>query len=267
MKANILNKLAGAAKAFACLSCAALTLGSFVARASAQVEFDTADFFIEINGTAGDAGVQLMLDGEGWNSLTMTNPLGGIILEVVADENESIGLQGLTEFFFESAEPSYDEQTLAELFALFPEGEYEFAGVTTEGDSITASAEFTHNIPAIPVTKVRVSDDWSVRIKWKAVTGPYEDPNEAPVGDDIVIDMYRVVVEALDEEGEGLKTLDVELPANGRRLTIPEEFLRISPVGAFKYEVIATEESGNQTILEGEFSLDDEDDDDDDHDD
>ena len=264
MKANIFEELAGIAKAFAYLSCAALMLESFVAQASAQVEFDDAEFFIEINGTDGDAGVQLKLDGEGWNSLTMTNPIGGVLLEVVADENESIGLQGLTEFFFESAEPSFDDQTLAELFALFPEGEYEFEGTTTEGDAITATAEFTHNIPAIPETKVRIDDDWEVLIKWKRVKSEFDDPNGAPVGDDIVIDMYRVVVEALDEEGEGLQTLDVELPSSSRRITIPKEFIRLSPVGEFKYEVIATEESGNQTIFEGEFALQDDDDDDDD---
>ena len=264
MKANAYDKLAGIAKAVAIFGCMALARPFFVGQAVAQVEFDDAEFFIEINGTDGDAGVQLKLDGEGWNFLTMTNPIGGVILELDADENESIGLQGLTEFFFESAEPSFDEQTLEELFALFPEGEYEFEGLTTEGELITATAEFTHNIPAIPKTRVKIYHNRWVRIMWKKVRDAFEDPNGASVGDDIDIEMYRVVVEALDEEGEGLQTLDVELPASMRRITIPKEFLRLSPVGEFKYEVIATEESGNQTIFEGEFALNDKDDDDDD---
>ncbi len=253
MKVPICQKLANLSKALATISCAAFAHDSFVSQAIAQVEFDDAEFFIEINGTDGDAGVQLKLDGEGWNSLEMTNPIGGILLELDADESGSIGLQGLTEFFFESAEPSFDDQTLAELFALFPEGEYEFEGMTTEGEMIVATAEFTHNIPAIPEPEVIVYDDGGVEITWMEVEDAFDDPNGAPVGDDIEIDMYRVIVDALDEEGEGLVTLDIELPATSDRISIPEEFLALSSEGEFKFEVIATEESGNQTIFEGEF--------------
>ena len=243
--------------------CGAVAAGPAQAQ---ELEFEDAEFFIEINGTDGDAGVQLMLDGEGWNGLAMIDPNGAVILDVLADPNESIGTQGLTEFFFESAEPSFEDQTLAELLELFPEGEYEFQGVTTEGDPIVATAELTHNLPAIPEPTVDVDDDDEVTIRFRPVTGAFEDPSVPPadVGDDIEISMYRIVVEALDEDGEGLETLDVELPPTLLRMSLPPEFLGLSPVGEFKYEVIATEESGNQTIFEGTFALDDDDDDDDD---
>ena len=36
--------------------------------------------------------------------------------------------QGLTEFFFESAEPTFDELEPADFFKRFPEGEYEIEG-------------------------------------------------------------------------------------------------------------------------------------------
>ena len=248
--------------------CGAMAVEPVYAQGPA-LEFEDAEFFIEVNGTDGDAGVQLKLDGVGWNALEIIDPNAATILDLVADENESIGLQGLTEFFFESAEPSFDDQTLAELLALFPEGEYEFEGVTTEGDPISATAEFTHNIPAVPEPTVLVEDDDEVTIRFDPVEDAFEDPSFPPadVGDDIEIDMYRIVVEALDEEGEGLQTLDVELPATLLRMSIPPEFLGLSPVGEFKFEVIATEESGNQTIFEGTFALDDDDDDGDEDDD
>jgi hypothetical protein len=206
-----------------------------------------------------------MLDGEGWNYLEIIDPDGFTILELTAKEAGSIGTQGLTEFFFESAKPSFEGQTLAELFLLFPEGEYEFEGTTTEGDSICGTAELTHNLPGIPEPNVDADDDGEARVCWDEVEDPFDDRRDPPadVGDEIEIDMYRVVVEALDEEGEGLETLDVELPASGRCLSIPPEFLALSPAGEFKFEVIATEESGNQTIFEGEFELEDVDDDDD----
>ena len=153
------------------------------------VEYDDAEFFIEINATDGDAGVQLMLDGEGWNELEMTDPFDNVILEVQASDGPggSVGVQGLTEFFFESAEPSFDDQTLQELLDLFPEGEYEFVGVTTEGEEICGTAEFTHNIPAVPVPEVCVDDD-EVEICWDEVEGAFDDPNGAEVGDEIEID-------------------------------------------------------------------------------
>ena len=75
--------------------------------------------------------------------------------------------------------------------------------------------------------------------------------------DEIEIDMYRLVAEALDEEGEGLETLDIELPGDALCMSLPEEFVALTPTGLIKYEVLATEDSGNQTIFEGEFALDD----------
>ena len=102
------------------------------------VEYADAEFFIEINASAGDAGVQLMLDGTGWNELEMTDPLDNVILDVSAADGPggSLGVQGLTEFFFESAEPSFEDQTLQALLGLFPEGDYELVGLTTEGEEI-----------------------------------------------------------------------------------------------------------------------------------
>lgn len=225
--------------------------------AMGQLEFADAEFFIEINATDGDAGVQLNLDGEGWNALMMEDPNGEIILGVVAKPSESIGMQGLTEFFFESAEPSFDDQTLAELFALFPEGTYRFFGVTTEGDDIEAEAELTHNLPGQPQPTAITRGNHMVTIKWPAVESEFVDPNGAPVGDDIEIDQYILVVEVLDEEGEGQETMQIEVPPDLRRMTLPKEFVKLSPEGAFKFEVIAKEESGNQTIFEGFFELDD----------
>ena len=150
-------------------------------------------------------------------------------------------------------------QSLQELLDLFPEGEYEFVGLTTDGEGICGTAEFTHNIPAKPDPEVCVEDGDEGRVCWDAVDDEFDDPYGAEVGDEIEIEMYRVVAEALDEEGEGLETLDIELPVDALCMGLPEEFVDLSPSGEFKFEVIATEESGNQTIFEAEFALDDDD--------
>ena len=103
-------------------------------------ELDEAEIFIEINDTDGDAGIQIFLDAEGWKRMKVFGPDGRRVLRVAA--TRGVGMQGITELFLESAEPSFDEQSLEEFMALFPEGTYTFSGKTTEGEPCFA----THNL-------------------------------------------------------------------------------------------------------------------------
>ena len=59
--------------------------------------------------------------------------------------------QGLTELFFESAEPTFDELDPEVFFARFPEGVYEWEGLTTEYEEIEGEVFLSHIIPAAPV--------------------------------------------------------------------------------------------------------------------
>ena len=67
-----------------------------------------------------------------------------------------MGRQGLTELFFESAEPTFDELPPEAFFEQFPEGEYEISGRTLEGDKLESTDEFTHLLPA-PADGILVS--------------------------------------------------------------------------------------------------------------
>jgi hypothetical protein len=154
---------------------------------------------------------------------------------------------GLTELFFEGAEPSLAEVDLEDLLAFFPEGIYTFTGMTIDGETISAEAELTHDVPAAPTATARVDDD-SVSIRWKGVTKPAA---ILPDGDIDVVG-YQVLV----------GSLDVTLPASSRRLTLPREFVRALPHGEeIGFEVLAIDESANQTIFAGSFVIDDDDDD------
>ncbi len=104
-----------------------------------------AEIIIEINSTDGDAGIQIFLDGVGWDMMECFAPDGSRCFGVVAEG--SVGAQGITEFFFESAEPSFDDQPLEELLELFPEGLYRFKGMTTEGKKLKGKARLTHALP------------------------------------------------------------------------------------------------------------------------
>ena len=200
---------------------------------------DTAIFF-EINDTDGDAGIQLFLDGEGWDTMVVRDPFGEVIFAVAGDAG--IGEQGITELFFESAEPSFDEQPLDELLALFPAGIYQFRGRTTEGESINGTAKLTHDLPGAPVL-VSPGDGDEVEktdlvIEWQPVADP---PGSRIVG-------YHVVVERDDDT---LRVFTADMNRDITRVTVPPEFLQRGK--PYKFEVLAIEASGNQTISEREF--------------
>ena len=52
--------------------------------------------------------------------------------------------QGMTEIFFESEEPSFDELTPAQFFARFPAGIYEAEATTLDGEEMEAEIRVSH---------------------------------------------------------------------------------------------------------------------------
>ena len=204
------------------------------------IRLDADDIFIEINDTDGDAGIQVFLDGEGWDTMSVIDPAGRLVLGIAADHN--VGQQGVTELFLESAEPSFEEQPLDEFLALFPPGIYRFRGQTTEGVSLRGHARLTHALPDAPeilspAEESTVDADNTV-IEWERV--------DNPPGSSIVA--YEVVVETEDPR---LRVFKVDMGRNATSVTVPTDFMR--PGGEYKVEVIAIERSGNRTITEVEF--------------
>lgn len=212
-----------------------LALGGW--SAARAVELEEAKIYIEYNQSGNDLGFHVFLDGEDWMSLAITNPLGEVVFEV--DGYAGYAELGMTELFFEGAEPTLDEYPLADLLALFPEGEYAFDGLTVDGEPITGLAELSHAVPAAPEVRVKVHDD-RVTIRWKEVTGPAA---ILPDGE-IEIEGYQVLV------GD---VLDVVLDADARKLRVPEEVLAALEPGDVDFEVLAIDANGNQTIAEGSF--------------
>jgi hypothetical protein len=204
-----------------------------------QIPFDDARIIIELNSTDEDAGIQVFLDGEGWRKVQVVSPDGRRIFEV--QDKGDLRELGLTELFFESEEPSLDEVPLAEFLDLFPEGEYQFFGKTVEGDRLAATATLTHDIPDGPVlvspAEGEVVDPDDTFIVWDLVT--------SPPGIDIV--GYQVIVEREDP----LRVFSVDLSASATSVMVPPEFLESET--EYKFEVLAIEVSGNQTISESFF--------------
>jgi hypothetical protein len=226
----------------------ALTLGPEAA-AGNLVELDEAEVFIEWNSTDDDYGIQFFWDGEPWRRMKVKNHKGRVALDVKARKN--VKAQGLTEGFFESAEPGADELPLEEFLERFPEGDWEFKGRGIEGDKLFGEAEFTHVLPAPPTGLDPEEDDVVSHLGFTASFDPVTKDTE---GNDIDIVFYELVVESEDDEPY-LRVFSVILSPDVTSVEIPADFLE--PDTEYKLEVIAQEESGNRTISEtGLFTTD-----------
>lgn len=212
------------------------------------ITLDDAEIIFELNATDGDLGIQIFLDGEPWNSIRIVSPDGKLFFEVKGKGN--LRNFGLAELFSESNEPSFDDVPLSDILELFPPGEYQFSGKTVEREKLEGTAILTHNIPDGPIIVSPEEDevlnpDAPVVIDWDPVTTSYPGTNGV-----INIVGYRVIVER--EQPEPLLVFSVELPDSATQVTVSPEF--IEPDAEYKFEVLAIETSGNQTISERSFS-------------
>ena len=89
--------------------------------AKKKLELEISRIYWEYNSSANDLGVHVSLDGEDWRKLKIINPAGRTIFEV--EGHGPYRLLGMTELFFEGAEPNLDDFPLENLLARFPEGD------------------------------------------------------------------------------------------------------------------------------------------------
>lgn len=226
----------------------AIALSAIVAapqsQAAGEIPLSKARMIIEYNATAGDVGVQVLLDGEPWKNMKIISPTGRKLLNIAS--TGSLNKQGLTELFFESSEPSLAEVPLEEFLERFPQGIYDFEGKTTEGEKIEGEATFTHVIPAAPVVVTpqdgAVVDPNNCVIDWNPVTQTIG--GSGP----ITIIGYQVIVGQVTP----LRELLIDLPASVTSFKVPPEFFQQADT-VHKFEVLAIEAGRNQTITESSF--------------
>lgn len=274
-KPNILKSAARVGLAVGLLSCVFVipAQGDDVERA----EFSKSNLYIEINSTDGDAGIHALVDADAWHEVTIRDPDGQLILK--EQIKGRLRNQGLTEKFFESAEPvcSIDEEEpdedvvpLAVFLARFPEGEYALAGKNNEGMMMEGSAEFTHNIPAAPDISAMEDAEFEVDevvIEWAAGTDLGESCHDQSLVDlgiipdptTVEVVVWELSIEPDDDEvPEPKRTLTVFLPPGQTSFEVPEEyFVQYVEDGyaGFKFEIGAREAGGNRIYSEGEFEI------------
>ena len=239
-----------------------------------EIPFDEAHLFFELNNTDGDLGIHALIDGEPWKRLSIEDPGERKMLAV--NVRGRLKRQGLTEFFFESAEPTFDELSPRQFFRQFPQGTYEIEGITLDYQELESETKVTHVMPSPPQAYIngqpmglQCDDELPgydapevtppVTITWDAVTMSHPDPLgggagvQPPVS--VEINNYEVVVE-FEDENEFASVLGVKLPPDQTTMTVPEELIELAgPGDAFKFEVLAREKSYNQTATESCFEL------------
>ena len=238
----------------------AFILGISVPAAAADEDgFDEANIYFELNDTDGDLGIHALIDGDAWKRLEIEDPMERVMLNIRVKGR--LKRQGLTEIFFESAEPTFDELAPEDFFRRFPEGEYEIEGITLEGEELESTAELTHVMPAPPdnitVNGLPFAEDCDedpvpvvsapVTIIWEPVAESHSELGRT--GEYVDVVLYQVVVEQ-EELGA---VFSIDLPPEVTEITIPDEFTDLGD--EFKFEILVRESSGNQTAVESCFEV------------
>jgi hypothetical protein len=212
---------------------------------AAQIPFSKARIIFEFNSSGPDLGIQVSLDGEPWKEIKIVDPTGHTLLDI--DAKGKLKNFGLTELFAESNEPNFEDVLPEDILARFPEGVYKFSGKTVEGDKLVGTATLTHAIPDGPSAVLAQLISGDRVISWVAPP-----PVSSLTGLPIVIVGYQVIVEREDNDNLGAapRIFDIKLPATQTSVLVPPQFLEAGQV--YKFEVLAIDVGGNQTITEGE---------------
>lgn len=234
------------------------------AQEAGELPFSEAQLYFELNHTDGDLGFHGLIDGDAWKSLEIEAPNEALLMNVWIRNN--LRRQGLTEIFFESDEPSFDELSPAQFFQRFPQGIYEVEGITLEDEELEAEIRVSHVMPGPPggikvngrnsavncdATLPVVSEP--VTLDWNAVTKSH--PTVGTPNVNVTVLKYEVVGE-IEREGENPDVLvfSAEVPRNVTIFEFPESFTGLAD-GEMKFEIVTKLTNGNQTAVESCFEI------------
>ena len=220
--------------------------------AQADVAMKQAKLIIEHNATDNDTGFQIFLDADGWEKLQIVGPAGLVAEFLPAGHMTELGM---TELFLETVEPANVKIPLDKILEKMPEGEYQFIATASKMSDIkgqiTGKAILSHKIPD-GVTLVTPPEGTSVpmgniMMEWKA-------SNKAINGSGLNIIAYQLIIEKDEEPHKrmiGKRGLSMYLPASTTAIAVDMAFFEAAT--PYKWEVLAIEESGNQTLQSGTF--------------
>lgn len=229
-----------------------------------ELEFAEVQLYFELNDTDGDLGLQGLIDGDTWKALEIEDPNEQLLMNVWV--RGSLRRQGMSEIFFESAEPTFDELAPKAFFQRFPQGIYEIEAITLEGEEMEGEVRLSHVMARRP-GNIRLNGKLAaancdavlpvvtepVTLDWNAVTQSH--PSIGKPGVAVKVQQYEVVGE-IEREGKTPEVLvfSVNLPANVTVFEFPEDFTALAD-GEVKFEIVTKLNNGNQTAVESCFEI------------
>ena len=207
---------------------------------------------IEHNATDRDTGFQGFIDSEGWRRLDVRGPDGRVLQ---FEGRGSLAKLGLTEVFFETVEPENADVPIKRMLAKLPEGKYRISGPAQEKGKrmgrTVGNALLTHDIPQGPQL---LSPAEGATVPVNGVTASWSPVSKTITGKAVKIISYQLIIEKdVDPHPHmiGKFGLSIYLPPSVTSIAVPDGFLE--PGTAYKWEVLAIEQSGNQTLSSGSF--------------
>jgi hypothetical protein len=221
-----------------------------------EIPFAEAELFLELNDTDGDLGIHASIDGEPWTSLAIEGPGERTLLNIVS--RGGLRSQGLTQLFFESAEPSFDDLPPRQFLRRFPEGRYEIEARLQDGREMESVARLSHVLAARPgnitVSGVPAAEDCDapnrpvvsapVVIDWDPVTRSHPEIGRSGR---VTIRRYQLFVEREDV------SFSVDLPPRVTEFEVPTAITNLGD--EFKFEIIVRTTAGNNTAVESCFDV------------
>jgi hypothetical protein len=201
--------------------------------ASTAAPFSTASVHFEQNASDGDGEVVFKAKAgkDGLAELIVRSPDGRPVVTFKAPDTSTLGMR---QFHFETPEP----RDLNVLRAAYPEGVYEFSGVTFSGAKLAGKASLSHRLPALAmfVTPASAAENVPVKnfvVSWSAV-------------EDVASYIVKVHQRELNVD------FTTSLPAAWRAFAFPDGFL--SRGKQYKMAIGTVTREGNVSYVESTFT-------------
>lgn len=230
-----------------------------------ELEFEEADLFFELNDTDGDLGLQGFVEGDAWKSLEIEGPGETQLMNIWL--RNGLRRQGLSEFFFESDEPGFDELSPAAFLRRFPQGIYEIEGITLENEEIESEVFLSHVLAGPPPGNIKINGQNNavncdapnlpvvtepVTLDWNPVTLSH--PTIGRPGVAVTVHHYEVVGEIEREGTPDEVEFSAILPRSRTKFEFPVDFTSLA-AEEMKWELIIVLNNGNKTAVESCFEI------------
>ena len=107
------------------------------------LRFEVAEIRFEQNATDGDVEVvfEIKAGDKGLTELKIVSPDGKVVVNINSPDASTLGIR---QFRFESPEP----KDVNSLMSAYPEGEYVFSGISTDGKQYKSTSKLNHKLPS-----------------------------------------------------------------------------------------------------------------------